>query len=367
MEPAPRIDHPREPGGNSGGMEERAEFPQAERPSDNGNTALEPGRKPPPQQKSRVVKAGEKRSKKGKRRMHAQVQPPTLGPDDYVAVIPVPKRSEVLGPQTIGWRPVTLSTMERAPQIELDDTLTSATAWKGYRTVRATHGACQGSWYYEATMSHLGFSGHVRLGWSTRKGELQAPVGYDECSYGYRDLEGSKVHKAWREDYGEAFQEGDVIGCYLHLGNGGRPFEMERSDIVTWKGGLFYEVKPNADEPQIMPDSFVGFTKNGVWQGAAYRGLSEGTYYPAVSIFTLPTQEEKATVAVNFGPSFKYAVPDAEGCPAATAVSTLAGEPPKPQGSEDAVNMVIDRQEAPTIGFTGPQSIAEDNPVPMMA
>jgi hypothetical protein len=76
-------------------MEERAEFPQAERPSDNGNTALEPGRKPPPQQKSRVVKAGEKRSKKGKRRMHAQVQPPTLGPDDYVAVIPVPKRSEV--------------------------------------------------------------------------------------------------------------------------------------------------------------------------------------------------------------------------------------------------------------------------------
>jgi hypothetical protein len=43
---------------------------------------------------------------------------------------------QVLGPQTIGWRPVTLSTMERAPQIELDDTLTSATAWKGYRTVR---------------------------------------------------------------------------------------------------------------------------------------------------------------------------------------------------------------------------------------
>jgi len=43
---------------------------------------------------------------------------------------------QVLGPQTTGWRPVTLSTMERAPQIELDETLTSATAWKGYRMVR---------------------------------------------------------------------------------------------------------------------------------------------------------------------------------------------------------------------------------------
>ncbi len=28
-------------------------------------------------------------------------------------------------------------------------------------------------------MTHLGKTGHCRLGWSTRKGELQAPVGYD--------------------------------------------------------------------------------------------------------------------------------------------------------------------------------------------
>ena len=41
---------------------------------------------------------------------------------------------------------------------------------------RATHGACEGTWYYELTIVHLGASGHVRLGWSTRKGELQAPV-----------------------------------------------------------------------------------------------------------------------------------------------------------------------------------------------
>lgn len=44
--------------------------------------------------------------------------------------------------------------------------------------VRATHGACEGTWFYEVTVTHLGSTGHVRVGWSTRKGELQAPVSY---------------------------------------------------------------------------------------------------------------------------------------------------------------------------------------------
>ena len=46
------------------------------------------------QQKSRVVKPGEKRSKKGKRRINSGVPPP-LAPDDYVKVVPVSKQSEV--------------------------------------------------------------------------------------------------------------------------------------------------------------------------------------------------------------------------------------------------------------------------------
>lgn len=42
--------------------------------------------------------------------------------------------------------------------------------------VRATHGAHQGTWYYEVRVTHLGATGHARLGWATRKAELQAPV-----------------------------------------------------------------------------------------------------------------------------------------------------------------------------------------------
>ena len=38
------------------------------------------------------------------------------------------------------------------------------------------HGAFQGTWYYEVRMEHLGATGHARLGWGTRKAELQAPV-----------------------------------------------------------------------------------------------------------------------------------------------------------------------------------------------
>ena len=46
------------------------------------------------QQKSKVVRPGEKRSKKGKRRINSGLPPP-LAPDDYVKVVPVSKQSEV--------------------------------------------------------------------------------------------------------------------------------------------------------------------------------------------------------------------------------------------------------------------------------
>lgn len=74
--------------------------------------------------------------------------------------------------------------------------------------VRATHGVHRGSYYYEVeVLPHTppkadeGIQGsssgepphqalpspHIRIGWSTRQGELQAPVGFDQHSFGYRD------------------------------------------------------------------------------------------------------------------------------------------------------------------------------------
>ena len=69
-----------------------------------------------------------------------------------------------------------------------------------------------GTWYYEIVLDHLGDTGHARLGWSTKRGDLQAPVGYDEHSLGYRDLEGCRVHRALREPYGEPYGQVSMPG-----------------------------------------------------------------------------------------------------------------------------------------------------------
>ncbi|RYY72402.1 hypothetical protein EON63_20910 [archaeon] len=137
--------------------------------------------------------------------------------------------------------------------------------------VRATHGVHEGSYYWEAeVLPSLGDDAHVRIGWSTREGELQAPVGYDQHSYAYRDIAGSMVHKSTRiDEYGEAYGVGDVIGCHLIIS----------SDLAQNK---------------------MSFFKNGRDQGMAYSAddIPFGVYFPALSLY------KQAVVRVNFGPSF---------------------------------------------------------------
>jgi SPRY domain len=61
--------------------------------------------------------------------------------------------------------------------------------------------------------------GHVRVGWSMRTGDLQAPVGYDKWSYGIRDTGGSIIHQSQRQDHwgGQRFGPGDIVGCAVIL------------------------------------------------------------------------------------------------------------------------------------------------------
>lgn len=57
--------------------------------------------------------------------------------------------------------------------------------------VRATHGVHRGSYLWEVEiLPTTDPNAHYRVGWSTRQGELQAPVGFDQYSFGYRDGEG---------------------------------------------------------------------------------------------------------------------------------------------------------------------------------
>ena len=174
------------------------------------------------------------------------------------------------------------------------DQLSVQSAGGGYKMVRATHGVHTGAYYWEAKMLEVvdeknsvdgkdnnngndGSTGkvHMRLGWSTRQGELEAHVGFDKSGFGYRDIDGSKCSAGVRDDvYGSSFGPGDVIGCYISL---------------------------DTDEPA---ENVMKFFKNGVDQGVAYRGLEideKGVFFPAVSLFGAG-----AKALVNFGPSFIY-------------------------------------------------------------
>jgi Set1/Ash2 histone methyltransferase complex subunit ASH2 len=122
--------------------------------------------------------------------------------------------------------------------------------------VRATRGVAAGAWYFEVKVVHLGATGHTRLGWVTNKADLQTPVGYDAYGFGYRDIDGAKVHKAWRDKYAdEGYGEGDVLGFYISLPDGER-YEPKQLDLVEYKGMPFHVHVPK--EEQKIPDPVPG-------------------------------------------------------------------------------------------------------------
>ncbi|GMP87906.1 hypothetical protein CsSME_00040088 [Camellia sinensis var. sinensis] len=201
---------------------------------------------------------------------------------------------------------ICLSKVSKAEKVDLSEDRLTAASIKGYTMVRATRGVVDGAWYFEIKVVNLGETGHTRLGWSTEKGDLQAPVGYDGNSYGYRDIDGTKVHKALREKYGdEGYVEGDVIGFYINL-PGGSLCAPKQPNLVWYKRQkYFYMEDGNEDPPKVVPGSEISFFKNGICQGVAFQDLCGGRYYPAASMYTLPNQP-KCVVKFNFGPDFEF-------------------------------------------------------------
>lgn len=207
---------------------------------------------------------------------------------------------------------ICLSKVFKAEKVELSDDRLSAGSTKGYRMVRATRGVVEGAWYFEIRIESLGETGHTRLGWSTEKGDLQAPVGYDGNSFGYRDIDGSKVHKALREKYGEeGYKEGDVIGFYINLPNGAA-YAPKAPEFHLFKGQRYCTTEAKEDPPKVVPGSEISFFKNGICQGVAFKDLPGGRYYPAASMYTLPNQPN-CTVKFNFGPDFEFFPVDFDG------------------------------------------------------
>lgn len=199
-----------------------------------------------------VTKSTRKGKKKNKANNH------NAATEDTVMIAPVtrfPDKSD----DTPEMR-ICLSKVYKAEKVELSEDRLSAGSTKGYRMVRATRGVVEGAWYFEIRVENLGETGHTRLGWSTEKGDLQAPVGYDGNSFGYRDIDGSKVHKALREKYGEeGYKEGDVIGFYINL-PGGAAYAPKAPEFHLFKGQRYCTTEAKEDPPKVVPGMFFFFS-----------------------------------------------------------------------------------------------------------
>jgi Set1/Ash2 histone methyltransferase complex subunit ASH2 len=221
--------------------------------------------------------------------------------------------------------PVRLSTVDRAPGLTtLEDSLT-VHGFKGYRMVRATHGVCEGDWYFEATVLPAEVVGRtpsaVRLGWSTRRADVETPVASDENGYGVRDINGHFIHEARLMAYGEPFGAGDVVGCRIVLP---APVSDETrakiaaadKDWLYFRFVSYLQGKPPSNAGERVDGAYVEFFKNGASQGIpqyfckdegarkareASTGMAAGMYFPSVALF------KNAAVRANFGPDFAHA------------------------------------------------------------
>lgn len=61
--------------------------------------------------------------------------------------------------------------------------------------------------------------------------------------------------------------------------------------------------------------SEISFCKNGIWQGVAFKEIMGGEYFPAASMYTLPSPEKKCSVQFNFGPNYLFPPKDWNGRP----------------------------------------------------
>ncbi|XP_058730327.1 protein TRAUCO-like [Vicia villosa] len=251
---------------------------------------------------TKSTRKGKKKNKNNNNNNNTNNQ--TNGGEDSVLVTPVPRFPDKTD-DTPDMK-ICLSKIYKAEKVELSEDRLSAGSTKGYRMVRTTRGVTEGAWYFEIKVVRLGETGHTRLGWATEKGDLQAPVGYDGNSFGYRDIDGSKIHKALREKYGdEGYGVGDVIGFYINLPDGDK--YVPKNKQLVWYKGQRYALAQEAkeDPPNVVPGSEMSFFKNGVCQGVAFKDLYGGRYYPAASMYTLPN-EPNCTVKFNFGPDFEF-------------------------------------------------------------
>lgn len=286
--------------------------------------------------------------------------------------------------------PVLLSDKDKAQGIAFEGERKENTVrgYKGYRTIRATHGAVSGSWYFEVTVLPYKGDGAVRLGWSTRRADIETPVGFDSQGFGIRDRTGEFIHKARLKPYGEAFNINDTVGCHIYLP---QLTNAQRERVAAadqrWLEYRFLNAsqgKRPDDAGFNVDKAYVQFSKNGKClgtpryffksqeskdRGTPDVGMRAGKYYPSISLYGT------ALVTVNFGPTFQYErpkgsrpfadiapPPPAAPSPTPTAQPGAPSEQPKPSQAPDGAASVGRESNAERTANNDPKAQSESLP-----
>jgi len=308
---------------------------------------------------------------------------------------------------------ITMSIKDTAPQLKLEDPpkvnddgessssedkldfqrqlVVKGTGMKGYRMSRATQGVKNGCYYYEAMIgvgcnnnnkggSRRGvkrsfqeenktenvekkeqMNGHLRIGWSTREGDLQAPVGYNEHSFAIRDIGGSRIHKSQREDKwgGDSFGVGDVLGiaiCLVESSNKNDNTTTTTASIGK-TSSIDTERKDTSMPDAEMTDATDGEKKNPALpnhirffingkpmgeKGIAFDNVNPGTYHPAISCY------KQGSAQLNFGPHFVYP-PQTSGIDL-HPISGVCTLPPQPE--EEGVDKILSGDSTGKVYFS---------------
>eukprot|EP00045_Choanoeca_perplexa_P009882 m.97880 g.97880 ORF g.97880 m.97880 type:complete len:509 (+) comp15062_c2_seq7:53-1579(+) len=209
---------------------------------------------------------------------------------------------------------VSLSSRDKAEHLNISPDGRTVTGYKGYSSVRATHGVGHGVWYWEATVlpsikadpGHP--DGHVRIGWGHAACDLQVPCGFDSLSYAWRDIKGTVFHKSKGRDFGppEGYKVGDVLGFLIELPDKAStetlPPSMAKAAAVGLQKQAYLEeerVSTSQGMSRAIGSRMTCF-KNGQRVGVLAEALPTCRWYPMVSLYY------GAHVEVNFGPSFKH-------------------------------------------------------------
>ena len=205
-----------------------------------------------------------------------------------------------------------------APQMKIVNHGRTVFTDKGYRLSKATHGVWEGFWYYEVAIDeHTGHTRYInskislgfqtndtfRLGWSQISGDLQAPCGYDQFSYAYRDSPGTLFHQSRKlntpHSYTEGYRKlnllcrtrkrlqlsmvfyfekepGDVLGVTIYLPPLSESNRLEL-DRRMWDPSSMRDYVPIRVRPlEPLKPSEVRFYKNGKDLGVAFSGINFG-------------------------------------------------------------------------------------------